>query len=269
MPENLQVIYDFAMNPASYDFLPFLGVAEAERRRRGCDGMSVHFMPGEHQRFYEAYFPKGDSEREGLFWRVCMAACRLVKSVRDVYAYGSRRGVAGDKLYPESWAPTRPDNTHGQQLFKTAIKCFDASAQAKAWVASKYRNYVTITLRECSYGAERNSDRPEWWKLGRAIQKMGGTVVVVPDTYGNTLKDFENCLPAAWDLDIRCALYQGALLNMGVANGPMSLAVLSNSKFAMLDTLGSDIPADGNIVKAKIPASELAPLVEPYLRAAA
>lgn len=269
MSEGLQVIYDLSMNPASYDFLPFLANAEKFRYERGLPSMDVHFMPGEHSRFYDAYYPKGETEREGLLWRVCVPAARLVPSVRDVQVHAVRQGVGGERTYPETWATSRPDRTHGAQLFKGAPRCFTASAQAKAWVAARYHNYFTITLRECPYGEDRNSNRVEWWKVARHIKECGGNVVIVPDTYGNPLKDFQSCIPASWDVDVRLALYEGAILNMGVANGPMSLCILSKSNFAMIDTELSDISIDGNIIKGRIPASDLIPMIEPYLKAAA
>ncbi len=177
--------------------------------------------------------------------------------------------MGGQYKYPESWATSRPDRTHGGDLLKNANRCFSASAQAKAWVGSKYRNYFTITLRECAYGEDRNSDRVEWWKLAKHITNMGGHVVIVPDTYGKPLKDFPNCVEAAWDIDIRCALYEGALLNMGVANGPMSVAILSQSKFAMLNTDVRELEFGGNRIFPNIPARDLLGLVEPYMTAAA
>ena len=268
---TLQVIYDLAMNPASYDFLPFLATAELQRRQRECSVMDVHFMPGEHSKFYDAYYPKDTSEREGLLWRVCVPSCRFVSSVRNVSIHATRAAVGGDKIYPETWAPSRPDRSHGRSLFKSAQRCLSASAQAKTWVASKYKKYFTITLRQCAYGEDRNSDRAEWWKVAKAIVGWGGNVVIVPDTFGAELKEFPNCIAAAWDIDIRLALYEGAILNMGVSNGPMSLCILSQSKFAMLDTESLDIGdgANGNITMGRVPASNLIPLIEPYLKAAA
>lgn len=267
---SLQVVYDMSMNPTSYDFLPFLASAEKHRAAHECESMDVHVMPGESAKFYDRFFPKDESEREGLLWRVCVPACRLVKSVRNVMVYAKRQGVGGDAIYPESWALSRPDMTHGRAYLRGALRCFAASDMAKKFIASKYRNYMTITLRECRYGEDRNSDRVEWWRVANAIKGMGGNVVIVPDTLGHPLKDSPNCLEAAWDLDIRCALYEGALLNMGVENGPMTLCMLSRSKFLMINTdCQVDHITDGSFTKGPLTASEIVRLVEPYWKAAA
>jgi hypothetical protein len=267
---SLQVVYDMSMNPASYDFLPFLAAAEKHRVAKGLAVIDVHFMPGESAKFYDRYFPKDESEREGLLWRVCVASCRLVSSVRNVYVHAVRSGVGGGAVYPESWANSRPDMTHGRAYLKGALRCFHASDMARKWVGGKYRNYMTITLRECAYGEDRNSDRVEWWKVAKAIRDMGGTVVVVPDTLGHGLKDFASCVEAAWDIDIRCALYEGALLNMGVENGPMTLAILSKSRFLMANTdLSLEDFTDGSTTRGHLPAAAIIPMVEPYWKAAA
>ncbi len=61
MSESLQVVYDMQMNPASYDFLPFLAAADKHRSHHGLPHMDVHLMAGDGARFYEAYYPKGES----------------------------------------------------------------------------------------------------------------------------------------------------------------------------------------------------------------
>lgn len=267
---SLQVVYDMSMNPTSYDFLAFLAAAEKNRLTRGLPTMDVHFMPGESSKFYDRFYPKDESEREGLLWRVCVASCRLVKSVRNVMVYSKRGGVGGEHIYPTVWTASRPEMTHGKSYLRGALRCFSASEMAKKWVASKYKNYMTITLRECAYGEDRNSDRVEWWKVAYSIKKSGGTAIIVPDTLGNGLKDFESCLPAAWDIDLRCALYEGAMLNMGVENGPMTLCILSNSKFIMANTdLQLDGMPDGSLTQGHLPASRLISMIEPYWKAAA
>jgi hypothetical protein len=267
---TLHAIYDLSMNPASYDFLAFLAVAEKERIRKGLSSIDVHFQPGESSKFYDKYFPKDESERDGLLWRVCIASCRLLKSVRNVTSYSKRCSISGEHMFPESWAFSRPDTTHGKAYLIGAPRCFTSSDLAKRWVAARYSKYMTITLRECSYGEERNSDRVEWWKVANDIKSLGATPVIVPDTLGHALNDFPNCVEAAWDIDIRCALYEGALLNLGVANGPMSLAILSKSKFIMADeTLDLGEFSDGSRVFSRITAQQITPVVEPYWRAAA
>jgi len=94
------------------------------------------------------------------------------------------------------------------------------------------KNVVTITLRENDVFPHRNSDLIEWYKFAKYLQDVHDErVVFVRDTSKADLSlgDCETFPLCARDLDARMYLYQNAKMNFFVSNGPMMLAVLSQS----------------------------------------
>jgi len=102
---------------------------------------------------------------------------------------------------------------------------FQASREARIWARNNYPDRpIVITLRECSYWPQRNSDVFEWVRFARHI---GGSkrVIFVRDTdcVGQPF-EFETCDEASLDLHKRAALYKRAGMCFFVMNGPATLA---------------------------------------------
>ena len=110
-----------------------------------------------------------------------------------------------------------------------------ASENARRHVAMRFsKPYATISLREATWWPDRNSNKPEWAKVAVWLREQGIQPVIVPDTQGTGLGlhgDFEEFLPASFDIDLRAALYEGAAINLGVLNGPMSLLAYLKARY--------------------------------------
>lgn len=122
------------------------------------------------------------------------------------------------------------------------------------WLAvNKVRKpLVTITLRQRKWDSERNSSLKDWARFGHWLNDRGFSVVVVPDTDTRNpqIQDYSSLAEypeASWNIAIRLALYETAVVNFGVNNGPMALMHLSKnvSYVQTFFTSGSEIVDDG------------------------
>lgn len=238
----LTACYDLGSSPPTFDFLGFLSEAEKARKQGDYDRLDVIFQPGPVGGFRDDNLPPDVATREGMLFRICVAACRLLPSVRNVEILKERRDVAGD-VFPKGWSNSNPVAHYGTRFFKNAAPILKASESAARYVSERFSHYMTITLRESDAWLSRNSNKKEWATVARYLQNRGITPVFIPDTSGSEMEGFENFSPAAWDLDLRMALYQGAIANLGIANGPMALCMLSEAKYLMFKIITPDVYA--------------------------
>lgn len=229
----LTAVYDLSVSPPTFDFLPFLTEAERHRKDNGYDRMDVVFMPGPMFGFRDDNLPPDVVERESMLNRICVPACRFVKSVRNVSVLKTRTEIEGD-TFPVGWEMNKPLSYYGVKFLKDGNRVLTASDAAKREIRSRFpQRYATITLRQSDYWPERNSNMTAWNAAGLYLKGIGIQPIYVPDTHGDVWGGMTAYTPAAWDLDLRLALYEGAVLNLGVANGPLALCMLSDAKYMM------------------------------------
>jgi len=218
-------VYDLASSPPTYEFITFLAAAEEYRKKNNYTGINIVFAPGPNGGFRDDNLPPDVETRKSMLWRVCVPACNLLPSVRNVSVLAHRQAVDGP-VFPEGWEVNNPVPHYGMQHITNGIeRPLTATKAAKDKVNKLYGSkFVTITLREAPYWPERNSKRDEWMKAADAIRAMSYGVVIVEDT--ETTTDV-----VAWDIDFRAALYQKAVCNLGISNGPMILAMLCDAKY--------------------------------------
>lgn len=221
-PKILTAVYDLYCSPPSYDFLSFLCAAEQARQEGGFTAIDIVFQPGPKFGFRNDDLPPDTQTRDAMLWRICVPACRLLPSVRDVSVYRERREITGD-VFPEGWAFHNPVSCYGTHLVKRLPRALRATEKARQTISER-KPYVTITLRNCDYHPERNSQLDEWKEAAVQIGYLGYEVVWLHDT--------KDSLDArAWDIDLRMALYEGAACNLMVVNGPIDLLRLSDAPY--------------------------------------
>jgi hypothetical protein len=107
----------------------------------------------------------------------------------------------------------------------------------KPTVKTNKTGYVTITLRESFRNKFRNSNVEAWKKAQKYFESHNIDVVVFPE-----------CEDSPINLEHRMALYCGADMNLGVANGPMALCLFSEAPYISLnpcpDPKGEDVQYD-------------------------
>jgi hypothetical protein len=229
----LTAFYDLAVSPASYDFVTFLAIADIARKASNIDRMHVVIVPADTATGFRIDHKPNTTENK--IWRrdhLLVPLCRLASASHAVCATradAERYLIAAENVWPPQYTPTSPVPAYmmGQLISlsrKAGIKAsFKASEQAKQWVEEwKVPGpYLTLTMRE-TYTDLRNSDKGAWADFRKWATYNGWWVVVIPDT-----DRAGKCEPlgaiAAVNPDVRLALYEGAAMNLGVNNGPMSL----------------------------------------------
>ena len=81
-------------------------------------------------------------------------------------------------------------------------------------------DYITITLRESFRHSYRDSNKAAWLRVQKELESRGKRVFVIHD-----------CERAPMLIEDRMALYAGAEMNLGVANGPMALCHYSAAPY--------------------------------------
>lgn len=214
----LTAVYDLGLSPPTYDFISFLVEAERYRIAHKFDRMDVCFQPGPWHGFRHDDLPPDAQTRRAMLWRVCVAAARLLPSVRNVNVWRERMPCPAKDVFPEGYAENQPKSRYAIAYLRGAAKMLSPSEYACRWAVKRTAGmrYATITMRKSSYWPERNSRESEWQKVATWLQSQGIMAVYIEDAD-------EGANPAALDLDLRAALYTGAEINLGVSNGPMVL----------------------------------------------
>ncbi len=90
------------------------------------------------------------------------------------------------------------------------------------------KKLITITLRECSYHPQRNSQLGDWKRFIDYLDTSKYKVIIVRDTEkmltAPVFDDVEECSLASINLLFRSALYQHSYLTMHVSNGTSCVA---------------------------------------------
>jgi hypothetical protein len=223
----LNAVYDMQVCPPTYEFFSFLSQAEKYRAENGFTSIDVLFFPGPMHGFRDDGLPPSAPERQSMLHRICVSGSRLLPTVRNVHVMQARSHVEGE-VFPPDWSNDRPRYLYGPKYQKNGHRCLAATQAARDEINLRFTQpYATITLRQAEYWPNRNSDLKSWDRVARELRARGIAVVVVPDTHGKGLQGCEEFTPAAWDIDLRLALYESAVLNLGVANGPMALLHLA------------------------------------------
>lgn len=249
---TLCAIYDLGVLPTSFDLAPFLLAAQGEALESGCSSVRLLLVDGAHQgvRFegdkYEALYPP--EMRNWKVSHILQALPRLCPLVERTVSIVPREEI---HLYVERYSNILIcDDYDGIYLkawqyldrYRNQIGFFAPPAAhhyIQNWLASESgtvdKPLVTLTLRESRWSTDRNSDLTVWAEIVAQLYQDGYWPVVVPDTeMAFVERDPEwhtatFCTPAAFDLELRMALYERAQLNIFTNSGPALLAIGSQN----------------------------------------
>lgn len=200
------VCYPVTTAPLGFDFLIWLITSEMRRIRFGAPGpLKVGFWLGK--------VPMDTPRQVSWLNNVFRPMLPLIGAVED------NRAVLGHncKVYLPSAIMEYADR--GESL-----------PELKSSLPPVYTDpYVTITLREATHWPHRNSDIPSWINFASYLEANGYKVIFIRDTAKaeESLGTYRTDSEAAKDLVRRMAVYEGAICNLGVANGPMGLCLFS------------------------------------------
>lgn len=247
----LTAVYDLGTSPPTYDFLSFLMESERHRKAAGYTDLDIVFQPGPIHGFRDDDLPPDAETRRRMLWNVCVAMAKLLPSVRNIEVKRQRGNVAGD-VFPVGWRQDAPVSHYGTAYLKNGFPALKASEDARKRVRLEldrmgiygFGRYATISLRQAPYWAARNSNLDEWLQVAQWLTQHGIMAVFIPDT---ETPDIPNASREAMhDLDYRAALYEGAVINLGVLNGPMSLCAFLDCKYLIFKVGGGDEKVAGS-----------------------
>ena len=262
-PDVLYAFYDLAVSPATFDIVPFLVLAELERKEVGCSSLHVVIVPGYHDGFrvgnLDMYKQTGTLEYDNDFmhWKLrnlLMPCCWLIPSCKQLTVCTSREEALvleaslAKHVYPKKERSTIHCPQEGFQHFHlyaaisqgSVLPSIRPTSQACNFVSdwiqmnAGNRKVITITLKEGTYQIERNSNIEDWGAFARSLDPNIYFPVIVRDTESALkplpfeLKGLTIFTEAPWNIELRAALYELSYLNMSVANGPHILCSLNH-----------------------------------------
>lgn len=230
----LTACYDLGVSPPTYDVMSFLFEAEKHRIANNYDVLDISFQPGPMHGFRADDLPPDVATRQGMLWRVCVGLARLLPSVRNIEVLGERVSKAGS-VFPDGWAHDKPVSRYGVQYQRGGAAIFRASDYARKWASRYSSRYATITLRKASHWPERNSNMHAWMEVAAQLSAQGIKPIFVPDSENPLASGYTDCIEAAYDVDLRAALYEGAVINLGVSNGPIWLLPFLTAKYLIFN----------------------------------
>jgi uncharacterized Rossmann fold enzyme len=234
----LTCVWDLQVCPPTYDIGSFLGEAERRRIAMGARYIDLIIQPGPIGGFRHDDLPPNLGAREGMLWRVAIAIARRLPSVRNIDIRKVRGPVTGTDIFPDEYTVAKPTVCYGHAFYaKATTQILEASVAARTWVQKKYdRPYLTITIREATHWPERNSNVAAWETIREWLHSLGYGVVWVPDTESLDATAF------SWDYDLRLALYEHALLNLGINNGPTTIMAYCHADWMLFKIVTESIP---------------------------
>ncbi len=252
-PTNpLTAFFDLQVCPITFDFVVFAALAEMERARQDCATIHFVIVPGDKDGFRKDDLAYGLAQKQWRILNIVLPGCWLFGPGVSVSVCANREEAL--RIEERSAGPIFPtaysvDNPVGDFLWggvTAAAACGEKiphvrpTSQAtdfmRTWLANRTdgRRPVTITLRESSHGAVRNSNIEDWVAFAHSLDTETYCPIFVRDTerFGESpigdLADFLTCEAASLHIDLRIALYEQSWLNLVIPNGPSVLGMLSS-----------------------------------------
>ncbi len=226
------VCYNVASMPISYDFVPWVINQEMRRRRHKAPSpLKVGFWFGQ-----DGKSGLETEYRATMFTHVVQPLLNLIGAVED------DRAIYGLCDHRKEFTPfldlVRASRA-GEVVPRLKARP-QVIEQVRNWLDGK--NPITITLREADNWRHRNSNRPAWFAFADDLRKEGYHIIFLRDTArANELIDgHETCPLASVNLEVRVALYEEALANLFVSNGPASLAWFGTKPWLQFTPLDND-----------------------------
>lgn len=279
--DNLRFFYDLDVAPITFDFVSYLAGAELERRRQGLDAIEVIFVPGRSQGV-RGEFAEYDSvvNAESRNWRIrnlllpILALLPSVKGYRICASRDEADGLTqGSAVFPADYRvflPRYPAKRLVHDLAAAGVAVLPmmrAPAHARhiadSFIArvARGRKAVVVTMRQYGYTPARNSKVDVWKAFADGLDPAAYVVIFVPDTEAVMRADYTRigdhpmCEAAAWNIEVRMALYEAAWLNMGVMQGPMELCWYNDAAryLIFLNVGNSDVSTEAIIAESGQP----------------
>jgi hypothetical protein len=253
-PSNGDILFfflDLEVCPITYDAVTYLAIAELRRRELNLSAIHVVVVPGTVEGL-RAETPDYETaiDAEARRWRLhnlVVPLFRLLPSCTGYTIFGSRdealRGpyARAEHVFPVGYsvnvakAPIPREICDAARAGRFALPMFRATPKGLAYMRqfleprAQGRRIVVINLRHSAFMPVRNSTDENWFTFARELDQTRWLPVFVLDTdvalapVPRELDEFVVCHAAAWNNELRMALYELADLTMSIGQGPMEL----------------------------------------------
>lgn len=245
MPTNnsLHAFYDLGVSPISFDFICFL--VEAERHRRALDlGQIIIVIVPEDQLDPPSSNISSPLNNKWRQTNLLTPSCWLLPSCNALTICSDRdqaEAIAHNlakHIFPKDYSVSEPVAHHHTGLPVLAshhgynLQCLTSSAAARSYVRqwlnlnTDGKRAITLTLREAAYTPKRNSDFKVWIGIAQRLKEKGFCPIIVRDTdkaldaEPEELDGIKTFAVAAFNLEMRMALYEESHICAFVSNGP-------------------------------------------------
>ena len=202
--------------------------------------MHVAIVPGIKDGFRDDNFTPYDNENKR--WRlknILIPACLMLQSIKSVSVLSSReeaqamQSSLAKHIFPKYYSVSFPKENYDLKHITNIddLPSIQTTPFArnfiKEWLDNRTscEKVITVTLRECNYEKERNSNCKEWGTFLESIDRSLYYPILIRD---NDVADSD--LPpeldglqvfpeVVWNLELRAALYEISYLNMFVNGG--------------------------------------------------
>ena len=247
---KLNVYYDTKFAPTTNDFGSYLVLANAVRQSMGAESMGVTIVADQ----FREYSPreKKTPKREMRF-RLSHILSKLPFLIPEVVSTDITTAPSIDIQLPAfpGGYPSHPQDLrqipyqhkklhpfYGQEDIN--LRPFRSSEQAKFFIGNLFGDdVITIHLRTSNFKTERNSNLDEWYKVYQELKRLKFRPIVIPD-FDDCMRDkiftkydWEVFEPAAFDHDLRLALAEKAINNLGINHGAHVAMVHSDCTYIL------------------------------------
>ena len=243
-----RVIWDIRHGPITFDFAVFLAIAECQRQlTHPNEKMAITIRTGAFRNESTRDEVMGQPEKEWRIQNIILGMCQLLPSIESVSVTPDPQG---DFDFPED--PSKPPYHNRQlaELYRKGANALVYRAPEFAKALTKVSGpYVTLTLRTSRYFTQRNVDLRAWHKFYTYLASKKIQVIVIPDqedvlSHQNYAQfQWPIYFPAALDLRLRLALYEGAIVNIG-SGGVYTIGTMAECPMILFDQMrGNPYPA--------------------------
>jgi hypothetical protein len=256
----MNVVYDLAKMPITYDFAIFLVIADCIRQLNKLDYIHLYIIKDEYRLKTLRDNTLSLDEKEWRLENIILPVTQRLDTIISVVLCKDRNLLDFSKmknLYPNNKIKFNL-YTHSiiNKLFKELANpvIFDSSRKAKNIINKKYnKKYITCTLRQSNFDIQRNTDVDQIKLFNDYLKSKYDQIqlVVIPDhdyIFENK-SNIEGIITdnvASINLDYRISLMQNAIINFGPSNGPVCFSFhCKKVKVFQYDLLKSDHTGKG------------------------
>lgn len=237
--DAVTAIYDLNVDPATFDVACFIIGAEMYAIENNISVINFVLVRKKSKIFSN---PEYESiiDDESQKWRInnvilpVVSLHPLVKNIAivdEVSWINMDRSLVYPKGYSKTYTPRMDYPEIYLNLSKKFFNGFKVSAQSNRYVNNWIKKHIgqkrliTVTIRYYEFDKKRNSNIKAWVEFSQTATDLGYEVVFLLDNETCWDKHFDELRghifrEGTWNLELRMALYQHAVVNFFKSNGP-------------------------------------------------